>query len=79
MKQANLKKDMNMKREIIEEVMKGHIDVCAREPLLNIRNKDKHTMYVENLALREICNVTKRNLSELNQLIYAGAKVLQSK
>lgn len=80
MKQPNLKKKMNKKGEIIEELMNVvHIE-CVQESLFwIIRNKDKHTMYVDNLVLRKICNVTKRNLSELNQLIYVASKVLQSK
>lgn len=48
---------------------------------LKTRNKHKseYIIYVENFALREICNATKYNLVKLNQLIYAAAKFLQSK
>lgn len=68
-----------IKGEIIDELMEVKVkvtDMSTREQLMNIKNKDKFkgTIYVGNFALRETCNVTKPNLSELNQLIYAAAK-----
>lgn len=48
---------------------------------MKIRNKHKfkHTIHAGNFTLKEICNATKPNLIEINQLIYAAARLLQSK
>lgn len=54
------------------------IDMSTRESHSKMRNKDKFkgTIYAGNFALGEMCNVTKPNLSELNQLIYTAARFL---
>ena len=43
------------------------------------KNKFKDTLQIGNTALKHTCKLTTPDLTELNQLIYATAKVLQSK
>lgn len=64
-----------MKEEIIEKLVKVKvkvkvtlIDLSREETLWKIRykHKFKYSVYVGNFVLREICNETKPNLTEIN-------------
>ena len=71
-----------MKTDIIEELsVIKHTEMNQRETLLKIRHPYKYKTMLEigNKALEQLCHDMTSDLTELNELIYATGKVLQTK
>ena len=68
--------------DVLEELsIVQHTDINDRESLLKIRhiNKYKNVIDVGNEVLKQICNEIDPNLTELNELIHATAKLIQKR
>ncbi|XP_065067405.1 uncharacterized protein LOC135692976 [Rhopilema esculentum] len=78
----NQDKVVKMRTDILEELsLIQHAIINEREPLLKIRHTNKYRNIIEvgNEALKQLCEETDPNLTELNELVYATGKVIQKR
>eukprot|EP00795_Rhopilema_esculentum_P006964 gene6964-12586_t len=78
----NQEEVVKMRTDILEELsLIQHAIINERESLLKIRHTNKYRNIIEvgNEALKQLCEETDPNLTELNELIYATGKVIQKR